>query len=136
MTYEKYCKSFPYSFHDGCANHAKYQDGNLELVIMRCPGEPKNEEDENSRYLRLLFTNVTDFWIWNDDKCLTCDELWEKMWISIENDEITGTLSEFLPNYIGESDFIDGRVVYDECIRFRCDDIVILESRALKEDDE
>ena len=136
MTFEKYCKLFPYSFHDGCANHAKYQNGNLELVIMRCPGEPKNEEDENSRYLKLIFTNVTDFWIWNNDKRWLNQDMWEEMWIPIDNNEILNTLSSFLPNYIGESDFIDGRVVYDECIRFRCDDIMILESRALNESDE
>ena len=82
-----------------------------------------------------MFTNVTDFWIWNDEKCLSGDELWEEMWISIENNEISNTLSAFLPNYIGESDFIDGRVVYDECIRFKCDDIVILDSRELMADD-
>ena len=136
MTFEKYCKLFPYSFHDGCADHAKYQDGNLELVVMRCPGKPQNEEDKNTRYLRLMFTNVTDFWIWNDDKlCLNAD-MWEEMWISIDKNEIINTLSAFLPQYIGESDFIDGRVVYDECIRFKCDDIIILESRELKDDDE
>ena len=136
MTFEKYCDLFPYSFHDGCADHAKYQNGNLELVIMRCPGEPKNEEDENSRYLKLIFTNVTDFWIWNNDKRWLNQDMWEEMWIPIDNNEILNTLSSFLPNYIGESDFIDGRVVYDECIRFRCDDIMILESRALNESDE
>ena len=136
MTFEKYSELFPYSFHDGCANHAKCQNGNLELVIMRCPGEPKNEEDENSRYLKLIFTNVTDFWIWNNDKRWLNQEMWEEMWISIDNNEILNTLSSFLPNYIGESDFIDGRVVYDECIRFKCDDIIILEARALNESDE
>ena len=136
MTFDKYCELFPYSFHDGCADHAKYQNGNLELVIMRCPGEPKNEEDENSRYLKLLFTNVTDFWIWNNDKRWLNQDMWEEMWISIDNNEMLNTLSSFLPNYIGESDFIDGRVVYDECIRFKCDDIIILEARALNENDE
>lgn len=136
MTFEKYCKLFPFSFHDGCADCPKYQNGNLELVVTRCPGEPKNEEDKRSRYLKLMFTNVTDFWIWNDEKYLSSDELWEEMWISIENNEISNTLSAFLPNYIGESDFIDERVVYDECIRFKCDDIIILESRELKENDE
>ena len=136
MTFEKYYELFPYSFHDGCADHAKCQSGNLELVIMRCPGEPKNEEDENSRYLKLIFTNVTDFWIWNNDKRWLNQDMWEEMWIPIDNNEILNTLSSFLPNYIGESDFIDGRVVYDECIRFRCDDIMILESRALNESDE
>ena len=136
MTFEKYCKLFPYSFHDGCANHAKYQNGNLELVIMRCPGEPIDDTDRNSRYLKLMFTNVTDFWIWNDSKSCLNDDMWEEMWISVENDMILDTLSEFLPNYVGESDFIDGRVVYDECIRFKCDDIVILESRKLNENDE
>ena len=136
MTFEKYCELFPYSFHDGCANHAKYQDGNLELVIMRCPGEPKNDEDENSRYLKLLFTNVTDFWIWNENKHFLSDVAWEEMWIYVDSNEIINTLSTFLPNYIGESDFIDGRVIYDECMRFKCDDIVILESRELRESDE
>ena len=136
MTFEKYFELFPYSFHDGCANHAKYQDGNLELVIMRCPGEPKNDEDENSRYLKLLFTNVTDFWIWNEDKTWLNDDMWEEMWISVDNSNIINILSTFLPNYIGESDFIDGRIVYDECMRFKCDDIVILESRELRESDE
>ena len=136
MTFEKYCKLFPYSFHDGGANHAKYQNGNLELVIMRCPGEPENEDDNNSRYLRLTFTNVTDFWIWNDDKLCLNNDMWEEMWISVDDNEILSTLVKFLPHYIGESDFIDGRVVYDECIRFKCDDIIILESRALNENDE
>ena len=136
MTFEKYYELFPYSFHDGCADHAKFQNGNLELVIMRCPGELKNEEDENSRYLKLIFTNVTDFWIWNYDKRWLNQDMWEEMWIPIDNNEILNTLSSFLPNYIGGSDFIDGRVVYDECIRFRCDDIMILESRALNESDE
>ncbi len=135
MTYEKYCELFPYSFHDGCADHAKYQADNLELVIMRCPGEPKNEEDENSRYLKLTFTNVTDFWIWNDDKCCLNDDMWEEMWIPIDINGIGDTLSSFLPHYIGESDFIGGRVVFDECLRFKCDDIIILESRALNEND-
>lgn len=136
MTFEKYCDLFPYSFHDGCANHAKYQNGNLELVIMRNPGKPQNEEDKNSRYLRLMFTDVTDFEIWNEDKHYLNNDMWEEMWISISNDEISNTLSTFLPNYIGETDFIDGRVVYDECIRFKCEDIIILESRELKESDE
>ena len=136
MTSEKYFALFPYSFHDGCADHAKYQDGNLELVIMRCPGYPKNDEDKNSRYLKLMFTNVTDFWIWDEDKEFLSDEHWEEMWISVDNNEIISTLSDFLPNYIGESDFIDGRVVFDECIRFRCDDITVLESRELRESDE
>ena len=136
MTFERYCKLFPYSFHDGGANHAKYQNGNLELVIMRCPGEPKNEDDNNSRYLRLMFTNVTDFWIWNDDKLCLNNDTWEEMWISVDDNELLSTLAKFLPHYIGESDFIDGRVVYDECIRFECDDIIILESRALNENDE
>ena len=136
MTFEEYCKLFPYSFHDGGANHAKYQNGNLELVIMRCPGEPKNEDDNNSRYLRLMFTNVTDFWIWNDDKLCLNNDMWEEMWISVDDNEILSTLAKFLPHYIGESDFIDGRVVYDECIRFKCDNIIILESRTLNENDE
>jgi hypothetical protein len=136
MTYEKYCELFPYSFHDGCANHAKYQNRNLELVIMRCPGEPKNEEDRNSRYLKLMFTNVTDVWIWNNDKSCLNSNMWEEMWISVGDSEISDTLATFLPNYVGESDFIDGRVVYDECIRFKCNDIIILESRALRENDE
>ena len=137
MTFEKYYKMFPYFFHDGCADHPKYQDGNLELVITRCPpGTPKNEEDKNSRYLKLKYTNVSDFWIWNCDKFWHDKEKWEEMWISVDNDEILNTLSEFLPRYIGESDFIDGRVVYDECLRFKCDDIIILESRELREDDE
>ena len=136
MTFEKYCKLFPYSFHDGGADHAKYQDGNLELIVTRCPGEPKNEDDNNSRYLRLTFTNVTDFWIWNDDKLCLNNDMWEEMWISVDDNEILSTLAEFLPHYIGESDFIDGRVVYDECIRFKCDDIIILESRTLNENDE
>ena len=136
MTYEKYCELFPYSFHDGCADHANYQEGNLELVVTRCPGEAKDEKDEKSRYLKLIFTNVTDFWIWNDNKSLLNQALWEEMWIPINNNEINSTLSSFLPNYIGESDFVDGRVVYDECLRFKCDDIIILESRALRENDE
>jgi hypothetical protein len=62
--------------------------------------------------------------------------MWEEMWVSVDGNEILSTLAEFLPHYIGESDFIDGRVVYDECIRFKCDDIIILESRALNENDE
>jgi hypothetical protein len=62
--------------------------------------------------------------------------MWEEMWISVDDNKILSTLAEFLPHYIGESDFIDGRVVYDECIRFKCDDIIILESRALNENDE
>ena len=136
MTFEKYCKLFPYSFHDGGADHAKYQNGNLELVITRCPGAPKNEDDNNSRYLKLIFTNVTDFWIWNDDKLCLNNDMWEEMWISVDDNEILSTLAKFLPHYIGESDFIDGRVVYDECIRFKCDDIIILESRTLNENDE
>ena len=136
MTEKKYYELFPYSFHDGCANHAKYQNGNLELVIMRNPGKPENEEDKNSRYLRLMFTKVTDFWIWNDNKSCLNDDMWEEMWIPIDNDEVVGALSAFLPNYIGESRFIDGRVVFDECIRFKCDEIDILESRELKENDE
>ena len=136
MTFEKYYELFPYSFHDGGANHAKYQNGNLELVIMRCPGEPQNEEDNNSRYLKLLFTNVTDLWIWNENKRYLNQDMWEDMWIPIDNSEILSALSSFLPHYIWESDFIDERVVYDECIRFKCDDILILESRELKEDDE
>ena len=135
MTFEKYCAMFPYSFHDGTADCGKYQNGNLELVVARCPGPAKNEEDDNSRYLRLVFTNVTDFWIWDDDKFYLSDDMWEEMWISIDNSEISNILSSFLPKYIGEGDFIDGRVVYDECIRFKCDDIIILESRALREDD-
>ena len=49
---------------------------------------------------------------------------------------ISNTLSSFSPNYIGERDFIDGRVVYDECLRFQCDDVIILESRALNESDD
>ena len=114
MTFEKYCKLFPYSFHDGGANHAKYQNGNLELVIMRCPGEPKNEDHPTSRDLRLMFTNVTDFWIWNDDKLCLNNDMWEEMWISVDDNEIISTLAKFLPHYIGEGDFIDGRVVYDE----------------------
>jgi hypothetical protein len=84
----------------------------------------------------LIFTNVTDFWIWNNDKRWLNQEMWEEMWISIDNNEILNTLSSFLPNYIGESDFIDGRVVYDECLRLKCDDIIILASRALNENDE
>ena len=136
MTFEKYYELFPYSFHDGGADHAKYQNGKLELVITRCPGKPRNEEDKNSRYLKLLFINITDFWIWNDDKLCLNKDMWEDMWIPIDSSEIINTLSSFLPHYIGESDFIDGRVVYDECIRFKCDDIVILESRELKLDDE
>ena len=136
MTFEKYCDLFPYSFHDGCANHAKYQNGNLELVIMRNPGKYLNEEDKNSRYLRLMFTDVTDFEIWNEDKHYLNNDMWEEMWISISSNEISNTLSTFLPNYIDETDFIDGRVVYDECIRFKCEDIIILESRELKESDE
>lgn len=136
MTYEKYCHLFPYSFHDGGAEQAKYQDGNLELVVTRCPGEPKNEEDENSRYLKLIFTNVTDLWIWNDDKLCLNNDMWEEMWISVDGNEILSTLAKFLPHYIGESDFMDGRVVYDECLRLKCDDIIILESRALNENDE
>ena len=135
MTFDKYNQLFPYSFHDGSAQDPKYQNGNLELLIMRCPGEPLNDEDKNSRYLRLLFTNVTDFWIWNENKRYLSKDIWEEMWLSIDNDEIVKTLSEFLPNYIGESDFIDGRVVYDECIRFKCDDILILESCELRADD-
>ena len=82
-----------------------------------------------------MFTNVTDFWIWNDDKLYINANMWEEMWIPIDDNEISDTLSAFLPNYIGESDFIDGRVVYDECIRFKCDDIIILESRELREND-
>ena len=136
MTFEKYCKLFPYSFHDGGVESAKYQDGNLELEVTRCPGKPKNEEDENSRYLKLVFTNVADFWIWNDDKTCLNGDMWEEMWISVDANEILGTLSSFLPHYIWESDFIDGRVVYDECLRFTCDDIIILESRALNENDD
>ena len=136
MTFEKYCDLFPYSFHDGCANYAKYQNGNLELVIMRNPGKYLNEEDKNSRYLRLMFTDVTDFEIWNEDKHYLNNDMWEEMWISISSNEISNTLSTFLPNYIDETDFIDGRVVYDECIRFKCEDIIILESRELKESDE
>ena len=89
-----------------------------------------------SRYLRLMFTDVTDFEIWNEDKHYLNNDMWEEMWISISSDEISNTLSTFLPNYIGETDFIDGRVVYDECIRFKCEDIIILESRELKESDE
>jgi hypothetical protein len=62
--------------------------------------------------------------------------MWEEMWVSVDGNEILSTLAKFLPHYIGESDFIDRRVVYDECIRFKCDDIIILESRALNENDE
>lgn len=136
MTFDKYYQLFPYSFHDGRAYHPKYQNGNLELTVTRCPCELKNEEDENSRYLKLLYTNVTDFWIWDDDKHYLNDDMWEEMWLPINNDEISDRLSKFLPKYINESDFIDGRIVYEECIRFKCDDIIILESRRLKEDDE
>ena len=94
MTFEKYYKMFPYFFHDGCADHPKYQDGNIELVITRCPpGTPKNEEDKNSRYLKLKYTNVSDFWIWNYDKVWRDKEKWEEMWIPVDNDEILNTLS-------------------------------------------
>ena len=133
MTEEIFFDLFPYSFHDGDLKDPLWEGADLTLSICRCPPGPVDEADENSRFLIVKFENTRDFWIWNNHLSYKEGMTDEDFWIPATPDDIAPYLED--GNYVNDGYFKEGRVVFEECIRFACDGAKILLARPLRDDD-
>ena len=105
-------------YHDGALLDALYQDGKLYMQCFRNPPDPDHKEDPNYRYVVMRFDNVTDlqFFDWDSRKFAPYKE--GDFTKEEGYDTITGTNS---------LDYEDGYVIFEECIKFRADDVELLD---------
>lgn len=103
------------------------------LTVTRCPMILRSKEDENSLFMRLKFKNVFDFWLWNDYKNYTSDTSWEDMWNQASILDVVKKFDNGACRWIDDAFYDNGMIVYDYALRFKCDDIEIIESRTNSE---
>ncbi len=129
MDGNQFFETYNFVYHDGTVSNVRFEGDDMVLTVIRCPMKLESKEDENSLYQRLRFKNVTDFWLWNEDKKFSDSTEWESMWKPVSKNEIEEIYKEDVYCWIQDAFFDNGRVVYDYLMRFACDDIEILESR-------
>ena len=118
MTADKLLQTLTGSYHDGTLEDAAYNNGNLYLYCFRNPFDPEGIEDVNTRYIIIRFENVTELEVYNWK-----DRSYVPYTIGLlskenENTSICG---------IDYLDYENGLVVFGECMRFRCNDVAVLE---------
>lgn len=129
MTGEKFFETYNFIYHDGTVSDVVFENSDMLLTVVRCPICLQSKEDENSLFQRLRFRNVSDIWLWNDDKDYKDDVLYEDMWVAASISDVKGRFDNGACCWIDDAFFEDGRFVYDYLIRFKCDDVEILESK-------
>ena len=120
MTTEKLFSVLKGSYHDGALLNARYLNNNLYMYCHRNPCDPDKKEDPNTTYVIIRFDNVTDLEVYD----------WE------ETEEFVpySKNSFYKPEGFWAISGIvfltceDGLVEFGECVRFRCDDVKLLES--------
>ena len=133
MTGKQFFEVYNFDYHDGNVSDVNFIDKDMVLTAIRCPIELDSKEDENSLYMRLKFKNVSDLWLWNDDENYTDDTLWEDMWKPASTKEVIDKFDNGACCWIDGAFYDNEMVVYDYLLRFKCDDIEILESRTSPE---
>ncbi len=120
MTTEKLFSILIGSYHDGALLNARYVNNNLYMYCHRNPPDPEGKEDTNTRYVVIRFDNVIDLEVydWREtEKFIPYREgLFYKQdgfWSISGIDSLTCE---------------DGIVEFGECLRFRCDDVELLEN--------
>ncbi len=129
MTGEKFFEIYNFEYHDGRVFDFHFENNNMFLTVVRCPTSIKSKNDENSLFQRLKFKNVSDIWLWNEEKDYSLDTPWEDMWKPSSVEEVEKEFKNGSNCWIDDAFFENGRIVYSYLLRFKCDDIEILESR-------
>lgn len=129
MTGKHFFEIYNFQYHDGNISDVCFEDGDMILSVTRCPLELKSKEDANSLFQRLRFKNVSNFWLWNEEKNYTSGVSWEDMWIPSSIRDVGEAFRNDAAYWIDDAFFDSGMVVYDYQMRFKCEDIEIVESR-------
>lgn len=120
MTEEKLFSILIGCYHDGALLNARYVNNSLYMYCHRNPPDPEKKEDPNTRYVIIRFDNVTDLEVydWREteefipySEGLLCKP--EGYWAISGIDSLTCE---------------NGIVEFGECLRFRCDDVELLEN--------
>lgn len=117
MTAEKLLDTLVDSYHDGALIDALYENGTLFMYCFRNPPNFDNNDNPDTRYIIIRFENVNDLAVYDED---LRDYLpyTEK---SFYKEKGYGAILS-----IDFLDFIDGYVVFEECLRFCADDVTVL----------
>ena len=129
MTGKEFFEIYNFEYHDGNVSEVSFIDKDMLLTVIRCPTKLWSKEDENSLFMRLKFKNVSEFWLWNDNKKYASDTLWEDMWKQASIKDVIKEFDNGACCWIDDAFYNNEMIVYDYLMRFKCDDIEILESR-------
>lgn len=129
MKAEDLFKIYNFEYHDGNVSDVVFDADDMILTVIRCPMTLKSKEDEESLFQRLKFKNVSDIYLWKDDETYTSTTLWEDMWKTASKEDVEGIFVNGVHNWIDDAFYDNGMVVYDYLLRFRCDDVEVLETR-------
>ncbi len=129
MKAEEFFQIYNFEYHDGNVSNVIFDADDMILTVIRCPITLKSKEDEDSLFQRLKFKNVSDIYLWNDDKIYTSSTLWEDMWKTASQKDVEDIFANGVHSWIDDAFYNNGMVVYDYLLRFKCADIEILESR-------
>ena len=129
MTGEQFFEKFPFEYHDGTVSDVRASGNDLVLSVTRCPISLRSEEDKNSLFQRLKFKNVTDIWLIDDEKKRISTLTWEEMWKSVTLTDVVNILNDDGDYWMNDALMDNGMFIFDFLLRFRFDDIEILETR-------
>ena len=104
----------PSPFHDGCVLDAKMDGDELYMELFRgafADGKPE--------YFKLLFKGARDIEVYNYGK---------KIYVPATADNFVTEDGRDWMLYINHLDYDEGKVIFEECIRFACDDVEIVEA--------
>lgn len=125
MTREKLLSVLPDEYHDGSLIDASYKNNQLYVYCYRCPPNPDGTDNQETRNIIIRFDNVTELEVYG-----------------VEDEEDEDADEDFFPYKEGDFvkkegywglreiyylDFEDGKVVFQWSLRFRCDDVEVLE---------
>lgn len=116
--FDKLFDCLPFSFHDGALLDAKYENDRLELYCFRNPPDPDGTDDPNTRYIKIRFYGVSDLMVYDIDQ----DEFipYYPTAFVIDRDEYWAI------NGIDYLDYLDGYVVFGQCVKFKCTDLEVI----------
>ena len=129
MTGKHFFEIYNFDYHDGDVSDVSFIYNDMLLTVNRCPMKLVSKEDENSLFMRLKFKNVSELWLWDDDKNYTADVLWEDMWKQASIKDVINEFDNGACCWIDAAFYENEMVVFDYLLRFQCDDVEILEAR-------
>lgn len=120
MTAEKLFSILIGCYHDGTLLNARYVNNNLYMYCHRNPPDPEGKEDPNTRYVIIRFDNATDLEVYD----------WRKTekFIPYREGLFYKTNGYLAISGIDSLTCKDGIVEFGECLRFRCDNVELLEN--------